>query len=90
MEDQFDPLGIHALHKDILFLRESVEKLIEQITHGAELPISESLLIEKTGITRPTLYRLRRSGQLRWYKPGKEVMYIPSEFTADIKKLNPF
>lgn len=83
-----DPLGIHALQDKMNAVIAQLEKLEQFMLHGKELPVSEALIMEKTGIRQGTLLSLRQSGDLRYYKAGKSVMYLASEFTEDICNLN--
>lgn len=82
-----DPLGILALQREIGVVRLEISNLEDKLTNNLDLPITEKVLIEKTGIKASTLTALRKAGKIRSYKPGKDVMYIPSEFRQDIRKL---
>lgn len=84
-----DPLGILALQETIKDLKEKLSNLEKVAIFGEELPVSEAMIIERTGIRPGTLMALRQDPKkdFRSYKVGKTVMYIPSEFTEDIKSL---
>ena len=83
-----DPLGILALQETIKELKEKLSNLEKVAIFGEELPISEEMIIERTGINSGTLYALRTKGKIRFHKPGKGVMYFASEFAEDIKSLS--
>lgn len=89
MENQYDPLGIHSLIEKLHAAHEQLDKLEQFVLHGVELPVSEKMITEKTGIKSSALLSLRQSGKLRSYKVGKTVLYLPSEFTEDIRVLTP-
>ena len=82
-----DPLGILALQERMNAAIVQLDKLEQFMLQGTELPVSEAKIIEKTGIRTGTLLSLRQEGKIRSYKAGKVVMYLPSEFTEDIKNL---
>lgn len=84
MENQHDPLGIYELTNRLRSIEEKFDKLEQFILHGVELPVSEKMIIEKTGMRQSTLLTLRQSGKLRSLKIGKSVLYLPSEFKEDI------
>lgn len=90
MENQFDPLGIHALRRDLTNTCNKLDKIEQMILSSMDMPITEEKVIEITGIDRPTLYRMRKSGILQSYKPGKKVMYLPSEVRTAIQKYAAF
>lgn len=87
MSVQHDPLGIIALQKDLATTCDKLHKIEQMIVSSMDMPITEEKIMEITGIDRPTLYRMRKAGLLRSYKPGKKVMYLPSEVRAAITKM---
>lgn len=82
-----DPLGIHALQSRMETLQSQLEKIEKSALFGEELPVAESIIIEKTGIKKGTLLNLRNEGKIKSYKAGGVVMYLPSEFKNDIVNL---
>lgn len=82
-----DPLGILSLTETIQDLKGNLDQLEKVLLFGEELPITEEMIIERTGINVGTLYSLRKEGKLRFHKPGKSVMYFASEFAEDIRAL---
>lgn len=82
-----DPLGINTLITEIRQHSGRLNKLEALISSSLDVPVTESILIERTGINKRTLLTLRKDGKVRSYKVGKDVTYIPSEFRDDIRKL---
>lgn len=81
-----DPLGIQALQKTIEGLQLKLSELEKVVLFGEELPVSESRIVQLTDIPKGTLLSLRNEGKLKFSKVGKTVLYLPSEFKADLIK----
>lgn len=82
-----DPLGIGTLQRAVDTLTGQLEEIRKAIDIATELPITEKMLMEQTGIRPHALLSLRQEGRIRYHKPGKAVMYFPSEFAEDIRRL---
>jgi hypothetical protein len=86
-QPQSDPLGVYELTETIRQYAGKIDELKALVSSGLDMPITEAVLIEKTGLSANTLAAMRKEGALRFYKARKHVTYIPSEFTEDIRKL---
>lgn len=84
--ESYDPLGINKLTERIQNHERLVSDLERLIMSNMDLPINESMIMERTGLTSNQLRALRKNG-LRSYKAGSTTMYIPSQFREDICKL---
>jgi hypothetical protein len=82
-----DPLGIHALQSRMEALQDQLGKIEKSALFGEELPVAESIIIEKTGLRKSALLSLRNNGKLRFGKVGKDTVYLPSQFKEDILNL---
>ena len=81
-----DPLGIKSLQETIRELQSKLNDLEKVAVFGEELPVSESRIIQLTDIPKGTLLSLRNEGKLSFSKVGKTVLYLPSQFKADLIK----
>jgi hypothetical protein len=68
-------------------LQDQLGKIEKSALFGEELPVAESIIIEKTGLRKSALLSLRNNGKLRFGKVGKDTVYLPSQFKEDILNL---
>ena len=78
-------VGGEALQAFALSIAETTARRIIAEINVPDKPLPEKEVCKQLNKTRQTMAKYRKQGKVRYNRIGREIYYLPSQFSEDIK-----